>query len=324
MKLLPHAAFFCILVKVACICLVAQSLSTEKFTAIPRVLPTEVSCVTLQQQDGHLISQRKYSAAAVTLQNALSSCPDRAQILLELANVQMLSEQFTAALSTLHRLLVNDPENLEARITQGEIFYLLDKDSDAVSSFISAINVDPESAEPHYLLGRVYYEDSHLKEAIQQFHEALKLNPDAYRAYDGLALCYESMGDIHLTIQNFMNGLKLVYKAHPHYDVIYADFAEFLIRYGVNQKAFNLASEAASRNPREPRDFFLAGKALEQEGKFFESVRWLKRAAEMDPSYPDPHYFLARIYRKLGENERAEEENRICERLFQAAPKIKR
>ena len=330
MKYIFHAAFVCFLAKAACAFLFAQPSPENRSTTMPGTAAltsfpaTNDTCTSLQEQSARLISQLNYSAATAILQQSLSVCANHQHVLLELAKVQMLSQHFDAALATIHQLLAGDPKNVEALILQGEVLYLDNEDSDAESSLMQAIHAAPKNAEPHYWLGRIYYQDSRLKEAAEQFQEALKLNPDAYKAYDGLALCYENMGDIRLTVQSYMNGLALVYKDHPHYDVIYADFAELLLKYGENHKAFTLASEAASRNPHEPRNFFLAGKALEQDGKLVESVQWLKQSAKMDPLYPDPHYLLARIYRRLGETDRASQESHTFEKLFQAAPQVRR
>lgn len=244
--------------------------------------------------------------------------------MLELAKAQMLSQQFDAALASLHLLLADDPANVEAFITQGQVFYFINRDSEAESSLMQAIHIAPTDAEPHYWLGRIYYSDSRLQEAMAQFQEALKLNPDAYKAYDGLALCHENKGDMRLAVQTYMDGIALVYKKHPHYDVIYADFAEFLLRYGDSQKAFSAAAEAATRNPHEPRNFFLAGKAAEQAGKYDVSIRWLTKAVELDPVYPDPHYLLARIYRRTGNMKAAAEESSKFEALSAKAPQVRR
>lgn len=329
-KQVCHAAFICLLVEAAWFALPAQSFSQDILTGIP---PTADRadframvdpCAYLQERGTQFASKSDYSSAANALREALSACPNPVQILLPLARAQMLAQQFDPALASIHRLLAMDPKNIDAYITQGEVLYLLNKDSDAEASLMQAIRIAPQNPDPHYWLGRIYYEDSYVQEAIAQFQETLKLNENAYKAYDGLALCYENLGDVRLTVNTYMKGISLVYKGYPTYDVIYADFSEFLLRYGEDQKAFVLASEAATRNPHQPRNFFLAGKAAEEQGKYDVSIRWLKRAAEIDPSYPDPHYLLARIYRRTGNLESAASESSIFQKLSANAPQVRR
>jgi predicted Zn-dependent protease len=85
-----------------------------------------------------------------------------------------------------------------------------------------------------------------------------------------------------------------------------------------------LAAEAVQRNPDVPRNYLLAGRALEQAGENQDSLRWLLRAAQMDPTYPDPHLQLARVYRKLGDAAKAKQEAAIFEQLSAKAPAIRR
>ena len=82
--------------------------------------------------------------------------------------------------------------------------------------------------------------------------------------------------------------------------MVYANFADLLIKLGNYPRAFDLAAEAAQRNPDEPRNFFLAGKALVQLGRDDVSVRWFEQAIALNADYPEPHYVLSQVYRRLG------------------------
>ena len=96
---------------------------------------------------------------------------------------------------------------------------------------------------------------------------ATALDPRAYKAWDNLGLASEALGDVAQAQQHYLKAIALVHKDHPRYDVVYANFADLLIKLGNYQRAFDLAAEAAQRNPDEPRNFFLAGKALVQLGR---------------------------------------------------------
>lgn len=286
--------------------------------------PMAARCSELQQSSSLLLSQKKYSEVVGVLERALAICPNRKEVLLALAKAQMLSEQFSASMVSLNTLLSQDPTNVDALMTRGKVLYLLNKDAEADASLKQAIKMAPAAWEPHYTLGRLYYAQSNLKDATAQFQAALTLDPKAYKAYDGLALCYETSGDISDASQEYMAGLALVYKDHPTYDVIYADFAEFLLRYGSDKKAFDLAAMAAARNPGEPRNFYLAGKALYEGGHFEECVPWLERAIQINPLYPDPHNILARAYRRQGKADLARQEADRFRKLFDKAPTVRR
>jgi tetratricopeptide (TPR) repeat protein len=284
----------------------------------------ETTCAVLRKQSAQAISGRDYAAAAILLREASPVCADQAEVLIELAKTEMLSKQFEASANTLNTLLTRNSHNVEALIVQGELFYLIGKSSDAVASLSRAIATAPDRADPHYLLGRIYYERSDALRAKAQFQTALQLDSNTYKAYDGLALCYENLGDTGRAAQTYMRGIEAVYKAHPDYDVVYADFAELMLRFNENQKAFDLAGEAVQRNPHSARNYLLAGRALKQAAKYQDSLRWLQRAAQMDPTYPDPHFQLARVYRKLGELAKAKQEANLFQKLSAQAPSVRR
>ena len=281
-------------------------------------------CLALRAQSETAITSRDYALAATLLGRAGSVCTNHEGVMISLAKAQMLSKQFDASASTLTSLLLKDPTNVPALLTQGELLYLIGKSPEAIKSLMQASALAPDNAEPHYLLGRVYYEQSSLQKAKIEFETALHLDATAYKAYDGLALCYENLGDTGQASTTYMRGLAAVYQAHPNYDVIYADFAELMLRFNKSTKAFELAREAAHRNPNAARNYLLAGRALEQSGKYADSLNWLLRSAQIDIHYPDPHLQLSRVYRKLGDSTKAKQESDLFVRLSSNAPQVRR
>jgi lipopolysaccharide biosynthesis regulator YciM len=92
--------------------------------------------------------------------------------------------------------------------------------------------------------------------------------------------------------------------------------ADFFLRRDQNEKAFQLAVEAATRKPDSARNCFLTGKALVRLEKYDLSVRWLERAVALDAHFADALYTLAQTYRKLG---RTAEAARTLDRFKEAS-----
>ena len=105
---------------------------------------------------------------------------------------------------------------------------------------------------------------------------------------------------------------------HPEYDWAHANLADFFLRRNEYEKAFQLATEAAQRNPGSARNCFLTGKALVRLDKHDLSVRWLERAVEIDPDYTEALYVLGQTYRKLG---READARRLLARFAEASKK---
>ena len=202
--------------------------------------------------------------------------------------------------------------------------YLLGRDPDAEATLKRAAARAPQDAEIPYDLGRVYYQQNRHAEAAESFRRAVALDPRAYKAWDNLGLASEALGDVAQAQQHYLKAVALVHKDHPRYDVVYANFADLLIKLGNHQRAFDLAAEAAQRNPDEPRNLFLAGKALLQLGRSDISVRWFERAIALNPDYPEPHYLLSQAYRKLGRDADADRALKSFQAAAARAPKDRR
>ena len=234
-----------------------------------------------------------------------------------------MAGQINESLKSLDTLLAIDRKNPDALKLQGDVLYLTGREKEAVDSLTQALAIDPDHSESRYALGRIYYQQNRFPDAVQAFRQLIEKDPKNYRAHDNLALSYAGLGDDANALRHFLKALDLVHKDHPAYDTAYADFAHFTLDRGQPEKAFQLAAEAAKRNPTEPRNFFLTGKALAALDKPDLSIRWFEQAAKLDAAYPEPHYWLAQVYRKLGRAEDAAREVKLFRELTKR-PRVRR
>jgi tetratricopeptide (TPR) repeat protein len=207
---------------------------------------------------------------------------------------------------------------------KAKALYFLARDPEAEDTLKRAAARAPDDAEIPYSLGRMYYQQGRHAEAAESFRRATALDARDYKAWDNLGLASEALGDVAQAQQHYLKAISLVYKDHPEYDVVYANFADLLIKLGTFQRAFDLASEAAHRNPNEPRNFFLGGKALLQAGRSDLSLRWFEQAIKLNPDYPEPQYLLSLAYRKLGRIEDADRMLTSFQAAAARAPKERR
>lgn len=190
-------------------------------------------------------------------------------------------------------------------ISLGQTQYLLGDEQGAERSLKQAIALEPKDTAGPYALGRIYYQQNRFPEAVAQLKRVVELDPKHYRGWDNLGLCYDALQQDQEALKSFFRALDLVKDAHKDYDWAYANLADFFLKRNEFEKAFQLAAEAAGRNPRSARNFFLTGKALAKLERNENSVRWLRRAVELDASYADAHYLLGQTLRKLGQAEEA-------------------
>ena len=209
------------------------------------------------------------------------------------------------SISTLDALLKVDARHADALKLRGDALYILGREPEAESSLLAALQAEASHAGARYALARIYYQQNRFPEAIENFQKLIEVDPTHFRAHDNLGLCYAALRQDTDAVRHFVKALDLVHKAHPEYDIVYANAANFFLERNDFQKAFQLGAEAAKRNPRSPRNFFLTGKALARLDKSELSIRWFQQAAALDPAYTEPHYWLANVYRKLGKTEEA-------------------
>jgi predicted Zn-dependent protease len=72
-------------------------------------------------------------------------------------------------------------------------------------------------------------------------------------------------------------------------------------------EAASLFREALQYDPNSAHAHYELGKLLEQLDQLDQAIVELGRAAALDPTYAEPQYVLARIYRRQGQIARADE-----------------
>ena len=288
------------------------------------VLAPGQDCQEAQTLARQTYEERKSDQSAVYFARAVTACGASAPLLLALGQAHLLGQHPADAVTALDRIASDAPEYVPALKVKAKAFYLLHRDPDAEETLKRAAARAPADAEIPYDLGRIYYQQGRHTEAAASFRQAVDLDPGAYRAWDNLGLATEALGDAAQAQQHYMKALALVHKEHPRYDVVYANLADLLIKRGDYRRAFDLAAEAAERNPGDPRNFFLAGKALVQLGRSDVSVRWFEQAIALNADYPEPHYLLSQAYRTLGRDADAERAMKSFLDASARAPKERR
>jgi tetratricopeptide (TPR) repeat protein len=294
------------------------------FSVVLAVLTFGQDCQRAQTLARQAYGERRYDQAATQFAHAITACGASAPLLLALGQAQLLAQRPADAIESLDRIRTDSAEYVPGLKVKAKALYLLARDGEAEDTLKRAAARAPTDAEIPYSLGRIYYQESRHAEAAEMFLRATAIDARDFKAWDNLGLAAEALGDVAQAQRHYLKAISLVYKDHPEYDVVYANFADLLIKLGSFQRAFDLAVEAAERNPQEPRNLFLAGKALAQLGRSDISVRWFERAIALDPDYPEPRYQLAQAYRRLGRTEDADRALKAFQAAKARAPKERR
>ena len=263
-----------------------------------------------------LLADSRFSAAEQELRDVLAQQPDAVEahyllgytLFRERRAPESLAEYAAGA-----RLGAPTAEELAVIASD----YILLKDlADAEKWLLYATVHEPLNAGAWYLLGRTQYNRDHVADAARSFTRCLELRPRDVRAEYNLGLAYEKLHQpanaiaAYQTAIAWQNGEK---RPDPQ---PYLDLGTLLFHQGKAAEALDPLGKAVAFGPDNALTSQELGLAFEALGRFDEAIASLKRAAVLAPKAEQPHFFLGRIYHRLGRNAEATAEYGIVSKLL--------
>jgi tetratricopeptide (TPR) repeat protein len=188
-------------------------------------------------------------------------------------------------------------------------------DTEALKTVERAVALAPEHFDAQFTLGRALYGVGNSVAAVKAFRTALKLRPDDARALFFLATALEATGEGDAALGAYRELVRL----RPDAVEGHVGLGVLLIKRGGAETEKGIAElrTAVRINPNQYEAQVTLGRALLMQKLPAESVEHLRRAAELAPANPEPHYQLALAYRRLGLNDKAVEETAIVKRIHE-------
>lgn len=185
------------------------------------------------------------------------------------------------ALAAVTRAVEIAPDNFDAQLARGRALYGAGDPSGASRAFRAAVALRPSDAQARFFLATTLEGAGDDAGALAAYRELVGVRPD--------------MAEGHLGV-----GVLLVKRGG-----------------GDTAEGIRALEKALSLNGDLYEGRVSLGRALIRAGRASEAVGHLKRAAELAPRNPEPHYQLAAAYRRLGRKAEAEEESAIVRRLHE-------
>ncbi len=188
-------------------------------------------------------------------------------------------------------------------------------DTQALKTVAQAAALAPGHFDAQLTLGRALYSVSDSPAAVKAFRAALQIKPDDVRALFFLATALEGAGDTEAALDAYRD----LVRRRPQAVEGHLGLGVLLIKRGGAdaQKGIEALQTAVRIDPNLYEAQVTLGRSLLMQKQAGASVEHLKRAAELAPNNPEPHYQLALAYRRLGQHDKAVEETAIVKRIHE-------
>jgi tetratricopeptide (TPR) repeat protein len=213
------------------------------------------------------------------------------------------------AITQLDKLVAENPKQADA------LYELARIHKNASLRAIQMLHdLDPDSFQLHALMGEVYADDARYPDAVHEYQAALAKRPDAQGIHYALGIAYWAQNHLAEAQGEFLRALNED-PANAMTNLYLGDIAVKQARF--NEALDYLQKSDAGRPNFEQTDLLLGRcyRGLNQPGK---AKYALLKAAEEDPTDPQPHYLLAQLYRDTNDADASAREMAVFQKLSNA------
>src|SRR6266478_5399269 len=283
-----------------------------------RDLDREFQAAVAQYHSGH------YPEAASKLENLVREAPESFEVQELLGLVYSAQSQDARATQHLQKAVRLKPNSAPARTNLAANLARLGKLDLAAEQFKKAVELDPRNFDTNHNLGEAYVRSGKVAEAAPFLEKAQQINPASYdNGYD-LSLAYIQTGRLADARQLVHDLLKRKNTAELHnllgeveekdgkfvaaaneYEIAahmdpsesnLFDWGSELLLHRTLEPAVEVFQQASDRYPASQRLMIGLGMALYARGNYDDAVKFLLKAADLNPSDPGCYLFLSKAY----------------------------
>jgi tetratricopeptide (TPR) repeat protein len=178
----------------------------------------------------------------------------------------------------------------------------------AQAHFSDAVRSNPQSAEAHLWLGESLVRQSNPGPAIAEYANAIREKPDYPEAYFGLAQAQMAVGQYDLARKNLDSALVL----KPRYADALLLGGKLYEQQGDDNAAIQSYSAAINANNKLAEPSYRRALLFIRRDQLDEGTRDLESAINIQPNFPEAHYWLGRAYLAQGKPKAAQSELKLA------------
>ena len=253
---------------------------------------------------GHGFAQLELRANSVReYETALALDPASLETYHALAGLYLAQEDDIRAAGLYERLLQRWPAEHGARGTLAEVYMASGRADEAARCYRELIDAQAGPADSLLtLLGDALIRSGEVEGGIDIYEQALKAQPGNAGVRGMLALLYSATD----RLPEAMEASRVLFEEGrvAEYGPV---LAQLLIRSGRDEEAAEVLEQVLEAVPDSGGALGLRGRQLHEQGRHLEAAALFERLRELWPEDHRVHYYLARIYERLGEETRAKE-----------------
>ena len=254
---------------------------------------------------GHGFEQLGLRANAVReYETALALDPESLETYHALAGHYLASEDAIRAAGLYERLLQRWPGEHGARGALAEVYITSGRAAEAARWYRELIEARAGPVDSLLtLLGDALVRSGDVEGGIEVYEQALEAQPGNAGARGMLALLYSAAD----RLPEAEEACRVLFEQEGRVAEYGPVLAQLLIRTGRDEEAAEVLEQVLETAPDSGAALGLRGRQLHEQGRHREAAALFERLRAVWPEDHRVHYFLAFIYKRLGEEARAEE-----------------
>jgi tetratricopeptide (TPR) repeat protein len=246
------------------------------------------------------LAARDWPRAERLLVDEIERTPNSPALLKTLAGVFLMDRKPLNAAIALKKAEALGPLDAQSRFRLVLAYIAMKRGDWARPELERLARDEPSTAIYPYWLGRLHYDEGRYAEAMVRLKDAALRDPTFFRTFDNLGLCYEALNQPEDAIVQYREAIRLNRVAIDKSPWPALNLGILLRTRGELTDAEAFFREALTYDDGFARAHYQLGVVLEQTERTDAALKALDRAVSIDPAFPEPHYALARIYRRQG------------------------
>jgi len=283
--------------------------------------PTAQNLVVVRQAGFALLGENKFDESEVVFTEILAKFPADGLSLYGKAVGLFNRKQYSEAENTaakadaIFEKQKNNAALADVLVLSAVISAVTGKNAAAVEKLKKAITLVPTHFDANLSLGRAFFGNGDLAASIAAFRVALKQQPQNVKANFFLASALERNGDA----ADALNIYRQLIKIAPNLAEGYLGLGVLLVKTdGANlSEGLEKLHQSVKINPNLYEAQITLGKTLLRQNKTEEALIHLRKAVELLPENPEPHYQLLQAFRKLGRKADADAEQAVIKKIHE-------